>query len=417
MNATARNAVVVTGMGVASAIGCGVETFWSALLAGASGVTGLDHRAIANCRTRIGAPVDADDVAARVGEKERKQLSLASQLAQIAADEALDQAGLDSQRCRELAVGAVLGSSSGGFTAFEPVLEGFFATGKIADPRTVPLVMNAAPASNLSIRHGLIGPVLSVDAACASAAHAIGVACELIGSGRVRIAVTGGADTTLAPSVIHCWSSLRALSERNDEPQQACRPFSLDRDGTVLGDGAAVLVIESETSARERRQPVLARITGYGAVSDAHSLTAPSLSGTADSMRQALADAGLTAADIDYVNAHGTATGRNDATESAAIREALGRHAYEIPVVSIKPAIGHSIAATGAIECVSCVMSLRDQVVPPTLNLRSPDPACDLDYVTDGARECRVEHILSNSFAFGGSNGVLALSRHHGTPR
>lgn len=417
MSSITREAVVITGMGVACALGCDVESFWSALLEGASGVRELQLAALSNCRTRIGAPVDAAEVVARVTTAERERLSLASQLAQIAADEALDHAGLESSRCRELGVAAVIGTTAGGFTALEDVMAGYFESGTVSDPMTVPLVMNNAPAVNLSIRHGLTGPVLSVDAGCASSANAIGTAYELISSGRIRIALTGGADATLSPSFVHAWSALRALSERNDEPHAACRPFSLDRDGVVLGDGAGMLVLESESSARERGQPVLARVSGFGAVSDAFKITAPSVTGIAGSMRQAIADASLTPQDIDYINAHGTATRRNDDTESAAIRDVLGRHAYEIPVVSIKPAIGHSIAATGALECVSCVMSFRDQVVPSTLNLRTPDPACDLDYVVDGARECKVDHILTNSFAFGGSNGVLALSRYNGEDR
>lgn len=405
-------AVVVTGMGVASALGCTVERFWSGLLAGRSGLARTQDERLSTCRTQVFAPVQGFAPQDHFSRRQLERLSRASQLTLVATGQALGQAGLDEAQCRERGVGAIIGGSSGGFVAVEPFMERFFDDGFVSDPLTVPTIMNNAPASNASICFGLTGPLMTIDAACASSAHAIGHAYNLIKGGRLSAAVVGGADTPIGPSMVHAWSSLRALSERNEPAHEACRPFSLDRDGMVLGEGAGMLVLESEDAARSRGAGILAEVSGYGAVSDALHLTVPSSDGIAMALEQAIADARLTAGDIDYVNAHATGTKLNDKTESAALKQVLGARADEIPVVGIKAAIGHSIAATGSLECVSGVLSLRDQMVPPTLNVKVPDPECDLDYVTEGARSCRIEHLLSNSFAFGGSNAVLVLSRY-----
>ncbi|SRR6266508_4309996 len=410
--AAGQERVVVTGLGVASALGCSVGSFWSALLAGDSGVTRIEDERLANCRTKVFAPVRGFDPELYFHRRERQRMSRASQLTLVAVAQAVEQAKLDEARCRELGVGAIIGGSSSGFVAMEPVLERYFDEGVVSDPLSLPTIMNNAPTSNASIRFGLTGPTMTIDAACASSAHAIGYAYCLISSRRLTAAVVGGTDTPLGPSMVHAWSSLRAMTERNDPPWEACRPFSLDRDGMVLGEGAAILVLESESSARSRGADILAEISGYGAVSDGAHLTKPSSPGIRRALEAALLDARLSEADIDYVNAHATATRLNDAMESEAIKHVLGKRAYEIPVVGIKAATGHCIAASAALECVSCVLSLREQVVPPTLNVKVPDPRCDLDYVTEGARRCAIEHVLSNSFAFGGSSAVLVVSRY-----
>jgi 3-oxoacyl-[acyl-carrier-protein] synthase II len=404
--------VVVTGLGVASPLGVTVESFWSQLLAGRSGVARNTDGRLSTCRTQVFGRVPGFEPEEYFSQRDLRRLSRTSQLALVATSQALAQAGMDQTRCREIGMGAIVGGSSGGFEAVEPVIERFIAEGFVRDPLTVPLVMNNAPASNMSITFGLTGPVMTIDAACASSTHAIGHAYILIRDGRLASAIVGGADDPLGPSVVHAWSSLRALTERNDRPQEACRPFSLDRDGTVLAEGAGMLVLESERMARERGAAILAEVSGYGASSDAHHLTKPHAAGICSALERALDDAGLTPADIDYINAHGTGTRQNDLAETQAIKQVLGPRAHCVPVVSIKAAIGHAIAASGAIECVSCVLSLRDQVVPPTLNVKVPDPQCDLDYVNEGARPCTINHLLRASFAFGGSNAVLVLSRY-----
>lgn len=253
---------------------------------------------------------------------------------------------------------------------------------------------------------------MNVDAACASAAHSIGYAFNMIRSGILQVAVTGGADCPFSPGVVAAWWAMRALSSREDCPGEACRPFSADRDGLVLGEGAGVLVLEAESHALRRGATILAEIKGYGATSDSYHLTQPTPHGPARAMRRALKDADLRPEDIDYINAHATGTEWNDKNETASIKEVFGQRAYQIPVVGNKSALGHSIAASGALELVSCIHSLRDQIVPPTINYKLPDPYCDLDYVTEGSRRLRLRNAMSNSFAFGGSNAVLIVGQY-----
>ncbi len=406
------NRVVITGMGVVSPLGSSVESFWSGLLNGDSGVVALTEFDLSKCRSRIGARVRGYDPVDHFTNRELRRLNLTSQFALVAADQAFADAMLDGDDRSRSCVGVIIGSAAGGSVEVESIVRSFLDEGIVSNPLSVPLAMNNAPASNVSIRFGCHGPLMTVDAACASSAHAIGYAFNLIRSGLARIIVTGGADTPFSPTILHAWSSLRALSERNETPAQACRPFSQDRDGIVLGEGAGILVLESEESALSRGARILAEVSGYAATSDAHHLTQPSLEGIRESMRLALLDADLPAEEISYINAHGTATQWNDKTETAAIKEVFGSHARDVPVVSIKGSIGHSMGASGALELISCVLSIRDSVVPPTINLNVPDPECDLDYVADGARSLPIAHAMSNSFAFGGSNGVLIVSRY-----
>jgi 3-oxoacyl-(acyl-carrier-protein) synthase len=275
--------------------------------------------------------------------------------------------------------------------------------------------MNAGPAANISIKYGLQGPLLNVDAACATAAHSIGYAFNMIRHGNLQIAVTGAADSPFSPAVVAAWIAMRAVSSREDCPAEACRPFSADRDGLVLGEGAGILVLESEHHARQRGVPILAEIKGYGASADSSHLTQPNQIGPVMAMRRALKDAELTIDDIDYINAHATGTEWNDKNETRSIKEVFGPRAYEIPVVGNKAALGHSIAGSGALELIGCILSLRDRVVPPTINYRVPDPDCDLDYVTEGKRVLPLQNVMSNSFAFGGSNAVLIVGKYEGS--
>jgi len=272
--------------------------------------------------------------------------------------------------------------------------------------------MNVGPAANVSIRYGFQGPLVNVDAACSTAAHSIGYAFHMIRTGNLQVAVTGATDCPFAPAVAAAWAAMRALSSREDCPAEACRPFSADRDGLVLGEGAGILVLEAESHALQRGVPILAEVKGYGASADSNHLTQPTQTGPAMAMRRALADAELTLDDIHYINAHATGTEWNDQNETRAIKEVFGERAYEIPVVGTKAALGHSIAGSGAIELISCIFSLRDQVVPPTINYKVLDPNCDLDYVTEGSRHLPLRNVMSNSFAFGGSNAVLVIGEY-----
>ncbi len=415
MNASQENPrrVVITGLGIASPLGCSIDQFWNGLLAGKTGVRIVEGMDLSNTNIKIGAQVTGFNSEDHFSRKELRRLSHSSQMAMIAAQEALQDAGLNPEEpdYDPRRFGVILGSSINGYTAVEPHFRKLFET-NTGSPFIIPLVMNNAPASNLSIRYGFHGPLLTTDAACASSAHAIGYAFLQIRNGTMDIALTGGADAALSPAVIRAWEVMRVLSKFNDPPSSAVRPFSKDRDGLILGDGAGILVVESEESALRRGAQIYAEVTGYAATSDGYHLTQPSTEGQVEALRQAISTAGLQPGQIDYINAHATATAWNDSTETAVIKEALGDHAYEIPVVGIKGAIGHPIGASGAMEFVSVALSLRHQVVPPTINRLVPDPECDLDYVTEGQRACQIEHAASNSFAFGGSNAVLVASRY-----
>ena len=403
--------VVVTGMGVVSPLGCSVAEFWDELLAGRSGVRSLDGSLFAGMETRIGAAAWDFDETLHFNRKDARRMSRTSQLGLVAAGQAISEARLDSGQVDRREVGVIIGSSIGGFSASDPFFRDFYTQNR-KTPFPIPISMNSGPASNISIKYGFQGPLMNVDAACATAAHSIGYAFNLIRSGVLQVAVTGAADSPFSPGVVAAWAALRAISNREDSPAEACRPFSADRDGMVLGEGSGILVLESESHALRRGVPILAEIQGYGASADSSHLTQPSKEGPAMAMRRALADAGLGPEDIDYINAHATGTVWNDGNETLAIKDVFGERAYAIPVVGNKAALGHSIAGSGALELIGCVLSLRDQVVPPTINYKVPDPICDLDYVTEGRRSLALRHVMSNSFAFGGSNAALIVSEY-----
>lgn len=403
--------VVVTGMGVASPLGCNLAEFWESLLAGQSGVRSLEGTIFSGMQTDIGAMVRGYDESDYFDSKEARRMSRSSQLGLVAARQAISEAILENGHVDRIEVGVLIGSSIGGYTAAEPFIKNYYDHDRIS-PFTIPISMNAGPAANVSIKYGFQGPLLSVDAACSTAAHSIGYAFHMIRSGNLEVAVTGAADCPFSPAVIAAWAAMRALSTREDSPAEACRPFSADRDGLVLGEGAGVLILESESHALRRGVPILAEMKGYGASADSFHITLPIQHGPARAMFKALVDSGLNVDNIDYINAHATGTEANDKNETRAIKEVFGERAYEIPVVGNKAALGHSIGGSGALELIGCILSLRDQVIPPTINYKVPDPECDLDYVTDGKRQVHLQNIMSNSFAFGGSNAVLIVGKY-----
>lgn len=405
------NRVVVTGTGIISPIGLSVDSFWSSLLDGDTGIVAIDQEMIPQTPVPMGGYIVGYSARDHFNVKESRRLSRSSQFAILAAQQALEQAQLLDESMDHEETAIMIGSSIGGFSASEPYFRDFYASNSMS-PLAVPKSMNSGPASHVSIRYGLKGPLMSVDAACASAAQSIGYAYNLIRHGTVDIAISGGTDSPLTPTVMGSWLALRALSRRFDEPAKACRPFSGDRDGIVLGEGAGILVMESEDSAISRGKNILAEISGFGMSSDSHHITQPSVSGPSRAMRKAIQDADLEPQQIDYINAHGTGTNWNDSNETNAIKQVFGEHAYNLPVVSNKAAFGHSIAGSGALELIGCIKSLEDQVVPPTINYTTQDPECDLDYVTEGKRTHQITHIISNSFAFGGSNAALVVSKY-----
>lgn len=404
--------VVVTGMGVSSPLGCTISEFWYGLLGGKSGIVYLEGQEFADLPARIGGLVSGCNFTDHFDRKESRRMSRPTQLAIIAAEQAISEAKLlETQAINPESVGVFVGSSIGGFSASDPFFRDYYLSGR-KSALVIPLSMNNGPASNISIKYSFQGPVLNVDAACASGPHSIGYAYHLIRMGILDVAVVGGADSPFSRAVMDAWCSMRALSLLNDTPATACRPFSADRDGMVLGEGAGILILESESSARRRNVDIMAEIKGYGASADSFHITQPNQSGPFLAIQRALLDAGLTPEKIDYINAHGTATLQNDRNETNAIKKIFGDHAYKIPVIGTKGAMGHSIAASGAIELISCILSIQTKKIPPTINYTTPDPDCDLDYVTEGSRNLPTNNVMSNSFAFGGSNAVLIVGKY-----
>jgi 3-oxoacyl-[acyl-carrier-protein] synthase II len=331
----------------------------------------------------------------------------------VAAQMAWDDAGLESENYDHQSTGICLGTGIGGIITCEEGLRSFYAggEGRDMDAFTIPRIMNNAAASYIAISLGLKGLNHTTNTACSAGANAIGQAFEYIRNRRCEVMLCGGAEAPITPGILKGWTVLQVLSQRNDDPARACRPFDKERDGFVLAEGAAVLVLESLSSALKRKADIYAEIAGFGSNCDAYHLTAPSLMGEVEAMHLAIKDAGLSPKDIDYINAHGTATKINDRVETAAIKEVFGDHAYKLPISSTKSMIGHGMGASSALEVIATVLSVKNHLIPPTVNYQKPDPECDLDYVPNQARPKEIKSAISNSFGFGGSNAVLAINK------
>lgn len=392
--------VVITGAGTVNALAGDVPGTWAAMADGRSGIGPLAFRDADRLAIRIGAQVQGWDETARFTRSEIALYDRFTQFAVTAAAEALAMAGDGAGQ----GAGVIVGSAAGGISTWEDSYRAVFAEGKNrVPPLVVPRLMGNAAASHIAMRHGLTGPAFAVSSACASSNHALGLAFRMVRDGRAPAMLAGGAEAMLCFGGVKAWESLRVMSP------DGCRPFDARRNGMVMGEGAAVFVLEDAERAAARGARPLAEIAGFGMTADAGDIVVPSAEGAAAAMRQALAEAGMDPAEVGYVNAHGTGTQVNDRTEVAAIRMAFGAAAEGLLVSSTKAMHGHAIGATGAIELLAAILALRDGIVPPTLGLEQPDPACDLDHVPNEARRVRVDAALSNAFAFGGLNAVLAL--------
>jgi nodulation protein E len=391
--------VVVTGIGTVNALAGDVPGTFQALREGRCGIGPLGFRDAERLAIRIGAEVKGWDIG-RFPASELPLYDRVTQYALVAGAEAVAMAGLPADLGAR--GGVILGTAAGGIQTWEDSYRAVFAEGKNrVSPLVVPRLMLNAPASHLSIRYGLMGPVLAVSSACASANHAMGLALQQIRAGVADVMLAGGAEAMLCFGGVKAWEGLRVLAP------DACRPFSLGRKGMVIGDGAGVLVFEAEEHARARGARLLAEVAGFGMTADAGDIVSPGGDGAARAMRAALADAGMGAGDVGYINAHGTGTLVNDRAETAAIRAVFGERAP--PVSSTKAMHGHAIGATGALEAIACILALTEGVLPPTLGFEAADPDCALDVVPNVARQARVQAVLSNAFAFGGLNAVLAF--------
>lgn len=402
--------VAITGIGIVSPFGRGRGATIEALRNGRSGVRRIESidASELNCRIAGEVPRDAHDGQFRGFDR-------FTRFALIAAEEAAAQAGLTAERADPARFGVIIGTGLGGCETMDAAYRRMYKDGRSRIPPTsIAWSMYNAASSALSTHFGAKGLAYSVVSACASSAHAIGQAFLAIRNGHADVMLAGGADAPLAFGIIRGWESMRVLAIDNDHPERACRPFSADRKGLVLAEGAAIFVLEALDRARSRGQSILGEIAGFGITSDAGHITDPSAEGAARAMTMALADAGASPADVQYINAHGTATRANDATETAAIKSAFGRHAQQVAISSTKSMHGHAMGASGAIEIAGSLLSLNEGFMPPTINLTTPDPECDLDYVPNAARAGRVELFLSNSFGFGGANGVIATRTVHG---
>jgi 3-oxoacyl-[acyl-carrier-protein] synthase II len=406
--------VVVTGVGLVTPCGIGIDNVWNNILSGQSGVGPLTRFDTARFDTRFAGEIKEFNPEDYVQPKEVKKMDLFIHYAIAAAHIAVNDAGLDMGQEDAERVGVVVGTGLGGL----PTIEKYHSVllergpGRIT-PFFIPmLIANEAP-GHIAIQHGFKGPNLCIVTACATGAHSIGEACRIIQYGDADVMVAGGSEANLTPLTVGGFNAMKALSTRNDDPQKASRPFERDRDGFVVAEGSGVLILEELQHAKKRGAKIYAEMVGYGYNGDAYHITAPCPDGDGfiRCIRMALKDAQLSTEDVDYINAHGTSTKLNDYVETLSIKEVFKEKAYRIPISSTKSMTGHLLGAAGAIEAIFSVLSIRDQVCPPTINYENPDPECDLDYVPNTARNHTINVAMSNAFGFGGTNSTLIFRR------
>ncbi len=404
--------VVITGMGVIASTGKDVESFFSALVSGRSGTARIAQFDPSALSVQIAAEVPGYTPTDYFPAKRLEMLDRFSQFALIAAREAMQSSGLEVCEEERPRFGVVVGSGMGGAQTLDQGYLNLYAKQATRlHPFTIPKVMHNAGASQICMEYGAQGPSLATSTACSSSGHAIGQAFHLIKFGLADVMLAGGADAPITYGMLRSWESVRVLATGNGDPSRACRPFSVDREGMVMGEGAAILLLEELEHARRRGAPIYAEVSGYGMTADASHITQPSVDGPVRAIRMALSEGGVNPEEVDYVNAHGTGTRLNDVTETQVIKEVFQQHARRVAISSTKSMHGHVMGATGAVELVATVKALQRGVIPPTANYTAADPECDLDYVPNEAREKPLRVAVSNSFAFGGLNAVLLARR------
>jgi len=410
-----RKRVVITGLGCVSPVGNNVKDTWAALLSGKSGASPITVFDASAHKTKFAAEVKGFDGVALFGTREARKMDRFTQFATAAALEALEQSALKIDDANRDRVGIVIGSGIGGIITLIEQYEVMKERGPDrVSPFLIPMMISDGASGNLAIRIGARGPNMALATACASGTNAIGEAAEIIRRGAADVMVAGAAEGAITAISMAGMNVMTALSTRNDDPQHASRPFDKDRDGFLMGEGAGIVILESLEHALARGANILAEFTGYGTSDDAYHISAPAENGAgaAISMQLALENAGLKREDIGYINAHGTSTQLNDKSETAAIKTVFGEQAYKIPVSSTKSMTGHLLGASGAVEAVFSTLVLQNDILPPTINYTTPDPVCDLDYVPNTPRRAVVDHVMSNSFGFGGHNATLVVSRY-----
>ena len=407
--------VVVTGVGLVTALGVGTEETWKNILAGKSGVAPITHFDTAGFSTTIAAEVKGFDPLQFIAKKELKKMGLFIQFALAASQFAMDQSGLKVTAEAADRVGVYIGSGIGGFDVIEREHTALMQGGpRRISPFFIPATIVNLASGFVSIRWGARGPNSATCTACSSSAHAVGDSFRIISRCDADVMICGGTEAAITPMGVGGFAAMRALSTRNDAPEEASRPFDRDRDGFVVGEGAGIIILEELGFAQRRNANILAEIVGYGMSGDAYHITAPSedASGATRVMQNTLADAKVLPEQVEYINAHGTSTQHNDRLETLAIKKVFGDHAQKLAVSSTKSMTGHLLGGAGGLEAGLTTLALRDQMLPPTINYRNPDPECDLDYVPNVARPTSVRYALSNSFGFGGTNAALLLKAY-----
>lgn len=412
-----KNRVVVTGIGLVTPIGIGVDGTWSAALNGKSGVGPITYFDASSFPVRIAGEVKGFDPANYIEAKEIKKMDRFIHFAIAASTMAIEDSGFRITGENAERVGVVIGSGMGGLPAIEHYHKAFLEKGyKRISPFFIPMLIINLASGNVSIKFGAKGPSSCPVTACATGSHSIGDAVRIIQRGEADAMIAGGTESCITALGVGGFAVMKALSTRNDEPERASRPFDIDRDGFVMGEGAGIVFLENLDSALSRQAKIYAEVTGYGMSSDAYHITTPSPGGegAARCMQAALKDAGLKPEDIDYINAHGTSTKYGDELETTAIKTVFGEHAYKLCVSSTKSMVGHLLGAAGGVEAIFSILSVYHGKVPPTINLDNPDPECDLDYVPKTAKQVDVKFALSNSFGFGGTNACLIFGKYRG---
>jgi len=407
--------VVITGCGVISPIGIGIEDFWNSLASGKSGVSRVSSFDASQFSTQICAEVKNFEPEKYIDKKKIRKMDRFTQLASAAAKMAIEDAKLDIKREDPFRVGVIVGSGIGGIATVAQEHRTLLEKGpRRVSPFMIPMLITNIAAGEIAIAYNIQGPNYSLSSACATSNHTVGDALRLICYGDADVIIAGGSEAAITPLGLAGFCAAKALSTRNDDPEHASRPFDKDRDGFVMGEGAGIVILESLDHALSRGASIRAELIGYGATDDAYHITAPSPDGesAARAMSNALADGGVKPEEVDYINAHGTSTPLNDKVETLAIKKVFGDYAYKIPVSSNKSMIGHLLGAAGVIELIATILSMEKEMIPPTINYEFPDSECDLDYVPNKARPKKINVALSNSLGFGGHNATLVVRKY-----
>jgi 3-oxoacyl-[acyl-carrier-protein] synthase II len=409
-----KRRVVVTGTGLVSPLGTGTEKTWRNLCAGKSGIGLITRFDTSDYSVKIAAEVKDFNAVDFINPKLARHLDLFVQYAVVTAGMALNQAGLTIDDNNAARVGVFTGNGIGGLTTIEKYHQISLERGpRKITPFFIPMVISNMSAGQVSIVYGAKGPNLSVTTACAAGTHAVGEAFRSVSRGDCDVAITGGSEATICPLAVGGFNAMKALSRQNENPEKACRPFDKDRDGFIISEGGGMMILEEFEHARRRGADIIAEVVGFGLSGDGFHMAAPPEDGdgAVRCMQMALNDAGVDPADIDYINAHGTSTPLNDVVETRAIKTVFGAHAYKLAISSTKSMTGHMLGGAGGIESVFMALSIKNEIIPPTINLENPDPKCDLDYVPNTARETPIRAAISNSFGFGGTNAVIVMKK------